>query len=70
MRSPFCEVPAFYHQFRFYDYLLKNGIYKDAVIIELTSELVKAVGDMDNLLLLSLLPPENLRKQSEFLSKK
>ena len=69
MRSPFCEVPAFYHQFRFYDYLLKNGIYKDAVIIELTSELVKAIGEMDNLLLLSLLPPENLRKQSEFLSK-
>lgn len=69
MRSPFCEVPAFYNQFRFYEYLLKNDIYKDVVINELTSELVKALGDMDNLLLLSFFPPEYIRKQSEALSK-
>lgn len=69
MRSPFCEVPAFYNQFRFYEYLLKNDIYTDTVIIGLTSELVKAIGEMDNLLLFSLLPPEYIRKQSEALSK-
>lgn len=64
MRSPFCEVPAFYNQFRFYEYLLKNDIYKDAAIADWVNNLVMSIESMDNLLLFSMYPSKKLQKQS------
>ncbi len=64
MNSPFCEVPAFYNQFRFYEYLLKNGIYKDDVIMEWVNNLAMSIESMDNLLLFSMYPSKKLQKQS------
>ena len=64
MNSPFCEVPAFYNQFRFYEYLLKHGIYKDDVIAEWVDNLAMSIESMDNLLLFSMYPSKKLQKQS------
>ena len=64
MNSPFCEVPAFYNQFRFYEYLLKHGIYKDDVIAEWVNNLAMSIESMDNLLLFSMYPSKKLQKQS------
>lgn len=64
MRSPFCEVPAFYNQFRFYEYLLKNDIYKDAAIADWVNNLVMSIESMDNLLLFSMYPSKKLQKRS------
>lgn len=69
MRSPFCEVPAFYNQFHLYEYLLKNDIYKDAVMVELMSEFNGLIDSMNNLLLLSMFSPSKLRKRSVSISK-
>ena len=69
MRSPFCEVPAFYNQFRLYEYLLKNDIYKDAVMVELTSEFNGLIDFMDDLLLFSVFSSNELRKRSNFISR-
>lgn len=70
MKSPFCEVPAFYNQFRFYEFLFKNNIYKDAAIADLVNNLVMAIESMDNLLLFSMYPSNNLQKQSVCISKR
>lgn len=70
MQSPFCEVPAFYNQFRFYDFLLKNQIFEDAVLIDFVNNLEMNFEFMDDLLLFSLYPPKKLKKQSAYLSKK
>ena len=69
MRSPFCEVPAFYNQFRLYEYLLKNDIYKDAVMVELMSEFNGLIDFMDDLLLFSVFSSNELRKRSNFISR-
>ena len=69
MRSPFCEVPAFYNQFRLYEYLLKNDIYKDAVMVELMSEFKGLIDFMDDLLLFSVFSSNELRKRSNFISR-
>lgn len=69
MRSPFCEVPAFYNQFRFYEYLLKNDIYKDAAIADWVNNLVMSIESMDNLLLFSMYPSKKLQKQSVYIPK-
>ena len=69
MRSPFCEVPAFYNQFHLYEYLLKNDIYKDAVMVELMSEFKGLINFMDDLLLFSVFSSNELRKRSNFISR-
>ena len=69
MRSPFCEVPAFYNQFHLYEYLLKNDIYKDAVMVELMSEFNGLIDFMDDLLLFSVFSSNELRKRSNFISR-
>lgn len=70
MRSPFCEVPSYYYQLSFYDFLIKNNIYKENAVVEVVTEMNNAIQSMDNLLLLSLYPSKKLRKQSAFLSKR
>lgn len=69
IQSPFCEVPAFYNQFRFYEFLLKNQIFEEDVLVDFVNNLAVGAESMDNLLLFSLYPPKKLKKQSSYLAK-
>ena len=58
IQSPFLEVPSFYDEFKFYDYLFSNSLFKDEATIQLANELVIVSQFMDDLLCISKLPED------------
>lgn len=60
-QTSYCEVLSTYYQYRFYDYLLENNIYTDAVMLDVLGEFMMAVEVEDDMLLLSMLPDEAIR---------
>lgn len=58
IQSPFLEVPSFYDEFKFYDYLFSNSLFKDEVTVQLANELVTVSQFMDDLLCVSKLPED------------
>lgn len=61
INSSFCEVLSYYYQSKFYEYLLKNNLYKDEVLKELLGDINDLVSTMDDFLLLSCIDDDIIR---------
>lgn len=60
-QTSYAEVLSNYYQYKFYDYLLDNGIYTDSVMMELLNEFIYFCEVSDDMLLLAELPREVIK---------
>ncbi len=67
--SPYCEVASIYHQYKFYEYLLKNNIYLNDTMENFLTSVNSNLTYLGEMLPLKLISDEYLRKNKLIIEK-
>ena len=67
--SPYCEVASIYHQYKFYEYLLKNNIYPNDTMKNFLSSVNSNLTYLGEIFPLKLISDEYLRKKKLIIEK-